>query len=59
MIFGQMIQAWREKYKISRRKLALRIGIDHVTLSRIENNETSAITLNTWSKITMWMHGVK
>jgi transcriptional regulator with XRE-family HTH domain len=54
-----MIQAWREKYKISRRKLALKIGIDHVTLGRIENNETSAITLNTWSKITMWMHGVK
>jgi transcriptional regulator with XRE-family HTH domain len=54
-----MIQAWREKYKISRRKLALKIGIDHVTLGRIENNETGSITLNTWSKITMWMHGVK
>ena len=54
MILGEMIQAWREKKQISRRKLALLIGVDHVTLSRIENNEVHAVSPDTLGKIYTW-----
>ena len=54
MLLGEMILAWRKKNKLSRRKLATHIGIDHVTLSRIENNEGKAISNECLSKILTW-----
>jgi transcriptional regulator with XRE-family HTH domain len=54
MILGQMIQAWREKHHVSRRQLALQIGIDHVTLSRLENNDVRAISVDILGKIYTW-----
>ena len=60
MILGEMIQAWREKKNISRRKLATTIGIDHVVLSRIENNEVESITMENLNKLLVWISsGVK
>lgn len=60
MILGEMIQAWREKRSISRRKLATLIGIDHVVLARLENNEVSSITMENLNKLLVWMStGVK
>lgn len=54
MIIGEMIQAWREKHHLSRRQLALRIGIDHVTLSRIENNDVRSVSIENINKILVW-----
>ena len=54
MILGEMIQAWRKAKKISRRKLAKQIGVDHVTLSRIESGECSAISVDVLGKIYAW-----
>lgn len=55
MILGQMIRAWRDKYHVSRRQLALDIGIDHVTLSRIENQDVRAISIDSLNKILVWI----
>lgn len=49
-----MIQAWREKHHVSRRRLAIQIGVDHVTLSRIENNDVRAVSPDTLGKIYTW-----
>ena len=54
MILGQMIQAWRGKHKVSRRELATQIGIDHVTLMRLETNNVKAISVETAGKILHW-----
>jgi transcriptional regulator with XRE-family HTH domain len=54
MILGEMIQAWREKNNMSRRKLALSMGVDHVTLSRIEKQDTRAISVEVLGKIYAW-----
>lgn len=55
MKLGKMIQRWREKEGISRRKLASQIGIDHVVLSRLENNEVSSITIDNLNKLLVWI----
>jgi len=52
-----MIRAWRDKNHVSRRTLAGQIGIDHVTLSRIENNDCRAIAIDNLNKIFVWMTG--
>ena len=54
MILGEMIQAWREKKKVSRRKLALQIGVDHVTLSRLEGSDHKTISPEVLGKIYSW-----
>lgn len=54
MILGEMIQDWRTKRKISRRKLAKQIGVDHVTLSRIETNTTANVSVEVLGKIYAW-----
>lgn len=59
MILGEMIQAWREKNKISRRKLALQVGIDHTTLARLENNDVQSISMDTVTKILLWICGAQ
>lgn len=56
MILGEMIQAWREKHKVSRRKLASMIGVDHVSLSRLENNDVRAVSMETLAKIHQWIY---
>jgi transcriptional regulator with XRE-family HTH domain len=55
MRLGEMIQAWREKNGYSRRKLASIIGIDHVTLARIENNESGGISIANLNLILTWI----
>jgi transcriptional regulator with XRE-family HTH domain len=50
-----MIQAWREKNHLSRRTLATSIGIDHVTLARLENNDVRSITMENLNKILVWI----
>lgn len=55
MILGELLRAWREKYKFSRRKLAGIIGVDHVTLGRIEDGESQSITLENLNKIISWI----
>lgn len=55
MILGELLRAWREKYKFSRRKLAGIIGIDHVTLSRIENGDSQSVSLDNLGKIMAWI----
>ena len=55
MILGEMIAAWREKHKVSRRKLASMIGVDHVSLSRLENNDVGTISMETLAKIQQWI----
>ena len=55
MILGELISAWREKHKVSRRKLATSIGIDHVTLMRIENSDVQAISVESLNKILVWI----
>jgi transcriptional regulator with XRE-family HTH domain len=57
MRLGEMIRAWRDKNHVSRRTLATEIGIDHVTLSRIENNDCRAIAIDNLNKIFVWMTG--
>lgn len=54
MILGQLLTAFRRQNKLSRRKLASQIGIDHVTLARIENGESASITLENLNKIITW-----
>lgn len=55
MRLGEMIQAWREKHGYSRRKMASIIGIDHVTLARIENNESGGISIANLNLILVWI----
>jgi transcriptional regulator with XRE-family HTH domain len=55
MILGQLLIAWRKQHKCSRRKLATQIGIDHVTLSRVENGDSNSITLDNLSRIINWV----
>ena len=59
MRLGEMIRAWRDKNHVSRRTLATQIGIDHVTLSRIENNDCRSIALESLNKIFVWMTGTE
>jgi transcriptional regulator with XRE-family HTH domain len=54
MIIGEMIMAWREKKGLTRRSLARVIGIDHVTLSRIENNDVRSVSITNINKILVW-----
>lgn len=54
MILGKTIEAYREKYKLSRRQLARTIGIDHVTLLRLEKNDAKAVSAEVMGKIYHW-----
>lgn len=54
MIIGEMIRAWRLERNMKRRELARIIGIDHVTLSRIENNDVRSVTIDNINKILVW-----
>ncbi len=54
MILGQMILAWRKQHKVTRRKLASTIGVDHVTLSRLENSDHKTISPDVLGKIYAW-----
>lgn len=56
MILGQLIKAWRTERKLSLRKMARIIGIDHVVLLRLENNETQSITMDALAKVHQWMY---
>lgn len=55
MILGQVILAYRRQHKLSRRKLASTLGIDHVTLGRIENGDSGMISLENLQKIITWL----
>lgn len=55
MILGELLMAWRKEYKFSRRKLAHIIGIDHVTLSRIENGDSGSVSFENLGKIVAWI----
>ena len=55
MMLGQLLLGWRRHTKTSRRKLASLIGIDHVTLSRIEEGESGSISLDNLNKIIRWI----
>lgn len=54
MILGKTIEAYRQKYKLSRRSLAKNIGIDHVTLMRLEQDDSHAISVDVLGKIYHW-----
>lgn len=54
MILGKTIEAYRKKYKLSRRALAKTIGIDHVTLMRLESDDSQAISVDVLGKIYHW-----
>lgn len=55
MMLGQLLKAWRKMHKCSRRKLAGQIGVDHVTLGRIEDGESQSVSLDNLNKIIRWI----
>ena len=55
MMLGQLLKSWRTLHKCSRRKLASMIGVDHVTLGRIEEGESGSISLENLNKIITWI----
>lgn len=55
MMLGQLLKAWRKMHKCSRRKLAGLIGVDHVTLGRIEDGESQSVSLDNLNKIIRWI----
>lgn len=55
MMLGKLLAAWRKQHKYSRRKLAAIIGVDHVTLGRVENGDSASITLDNLNKIIRWI----
>ncbi len=55
MMLGQLLKSWRTVHKCSRRKLAGIIGVDHVTLGRIEDGESESITLDNLNKVIRWI----
>jgi transcriptional regulator with XRE-family HTH domain len=57
MILSQLIKAYRAENKISLRKMALEIGIDHTTLCRFENGDTETLSIDNFHKILVWIFG--
>lgn len=59
MILSQLIKAYRAENKISLRKMALEIGIDHTALCRFENGDTETFSIDNFHKILVWIFGPK
>lgn len=57
MRIGELLKSWRVERKMSRRKLAAVLGIDHVTLLRIEEQQSVSISHDSIGKIVCWMFG--
>jgi transcriptional regulator with XRE-family HTH domain len=52
MIIGQLVQAYRQKNKLSLRTLAKRIGCDFTSLSMFERGKRQAGPV--WVKVMVW-----
>lgn len=56
MRIGKVLQAYRDKERLSLRDLAMDIGIDPTTLHRLERGDNTA-DLQTWLIVTNWLAG--
>lgn len=54
MMLARMLKAYRMHEKLSLRKMARIIGIDHTTLYRFESGDE--IASSAWSKIALWVY---